>query len=209
MGCSPGIEHEIVRHDKIQEAVTVVVDESAAGAPSGLFPPYARALRNISEGSVPIVAVKNVLAPIGDEEIVKAVVVIVSDTHSLAPPRADEPGLLRDIRECAVAVIPVEMIRWSLAAGKALQPRSVDHEEVQPAVLIVIVEGHSATGRVQDVFPGVFTAVIDLIPQAGLDGNVYKFHRHTTLKLWCKRLRSSRRERMRRGKRQERRGPHG
>jgi hypothetical protein len=66
-------------------AVTVVVDERTPGAPAGFLSSNAGFFADIGEGAIAVVVIKGVLAELGDEEIVEAVVVVITDTDTLAP----------------------------------------------------------------------------------------------------------------------------
>ena len=69
---------------------------------------------DLRERPVPVVQVKDigVNIPVGDEQVQITVAIIVQKAATSAPAvfRAANPGLGGDIRECAVAVIPVEDI---------------------------------------------------------------------------------------------------
>ena len=67
-----------------------------------------------------VIMVKTVLAVIGDEQIFPSVVVIVSDANSLSPPRRDESGLLRHVRESSIVVVVIQMVCGRLIGGEAL-----------------------------------------------------------------------------------------
>ena len=79
------IEIHIVGDEQIEMAVAVVIQKAAARAParsgssdSGLF-------RDVGKRAVTVVVIEHVPAPVGDEQIVEAVVVVIADTTSLAP----------------------------------------------------------------------------------------------------------------------------
>src|SRR5580658_8668387 len=89
-------------------AVFVVVDPGAAGVPArfGAGLQEAGAFGDVGEGAVAVVVIENVLAVVGDEEVVIAIVVVVADAAGLSPAGADvEAGTLGDIGESAVAII--------------------------------------------------------------------------------------------------------
>src|SRR5260370_26680200 len=84
------IEIEVVRDNKIEPAIPVVVDPGAARAParpvraqSG-FPGY------VGKSGIPIVVVEDVLAPVSDEQILKSVVVVIANTNSGLPTGTDQ-----------------------------------------------------------------------------------------------------------------------
>src|SRR5580704_800461 len=128
-------------------AVLVVVDPGAAGVPARFWAGLeeARALGDVGEGAIAVVVVENVLAVVGDEEIVVAVVVVVTDAAGLSPTGADvEAGTFGYIGEGAVAIIFEETAMRFLAFRETFQAPAVDEEEVEPAVVVVVVEGEAA-----------------------------------------------------------------
>src|SRR5258707_12109568 len=69
------VEIEVIRHEQIELAVAVVIDPGAARAPAGAICSHACISGDIGKSAVPIVVIENVLAPAGDEPIVKAGVI--------------------------------------------------------------------------------------------------------------------------------------
>ena len=69
-----------------------------------------RLLRDIGERAVAVVAIEDVLALIGDEQILEAVVVVVADANADAQPTSVRPALCGDVGESAVAIVFVEAI---------------------------------------------------------------------------------------------------
>src|SRR5207248_11435321 len=96
--------------------------------------------RDVAERAVAIVAIENLVAVIGDEEIDVAVVVVVAGADALSPSRAADACLVRHVGERAVAVVAIQMTsRRSVAAGRR-EPISVDEKDVGAAVVVVIDE---------------------------------------------------------------------
>src|SRR5713101_4885242 len=102
------IEIEVVRNKQIEPAIPVVVDPGAARAPtrpvraqSG-FPGY------VGKGAIPIVVVEDVLAPVSDEQILKPIVIVVTDTNSGRPTCAEQARFRGYVGERAVPIILVE-----------------------------------------------------------------------------------------------------
>src|SRR5207248_3132816 len=67
-----------------------------------------------------------------DEQVELAVVVVVEPDRARSPARSLQAGLSRYIRECAVAIIPVQ---------NAFAVRR--HEQVGPAIVVVIAGCHT------------------------------------------------------------------
>ena len=85
--------------------VAVIIHEGASCPPTRLFPCNARFLAHICEGAVAIVVVQNILAVIGNKEIVKTIIVVVADTDTLSPSGMRQAGFYRHIGESAVAIV--------------------------------------------------------------------------------------------------------
>lgn len=48
---------------------------------------------------------------------------------------------------------------WLASCRETFQPRAVDQEDIQPAVIVVIIEGDATAGGFEQVFVFVFAAV--------------------------------------------------
>ena len=103
------VEVDVVGDEEVEMAVAVVVEEGAAGVPTGGGLEEAGFGGDVGEGAVAVVAVEDVLAVVGDEEVVPAVVVVVADAAALSPAAAGEAGFSGDVGEGAVAVVLEEM----------------------------------------------------------------------------------------------------
>ena len=140
-----------MRDEQVQVSVPIVVQEGAAGAPAPFFSCHPGLCRGVDEGSVPVVAIQDVLSPVGHEEVHEPVVVVVAGAHALSPAGARQAGFARHVGKAAISVVPVEVIGGLLSSRKAFQAGAVDEEQVQPPVPVKIDERHAAPGRLQDV----------------------------------------------------------
>src|SRR5580693_7649863 len=110
-------------------AVFVIVNPGAAGIPArfGAGLEEAGAFGDVGEGAVAIVVIQNVLAVVGDEEIIVAVVVVVADAAGLAPAGTGvEAGTFGDIGEGAVAIIFEETAMRFFAFRESFEAPAVD-----------------------------------------------------------------------------------
>ena len=105
------IEIDVVGDEQIELPVAIVVDEGAASVPALAFARHASLLADIGERAVAVVVIQNVLAEVGDEQIVPAVVVVVADANALSPARVRDSGLRGDVGKCAVAIVAEQMRR--------------------------------------------------------------------------------------------------
>src|SRR5215469_8166992 len=111
--------------------VAIVIDETATGIPTFLGTGLGQAglLRNIGKGSIAVIVIEDDSAPIGHNQIIESVVVVVADTAALTPARASEAGLFRDVGECSVTVVVKKEVRGLAVRGK-LGPRAINKENI-------------------------------------------------------------------------------
>ena len=107
---------------------------------------------------------------VGDEQIVEPVVVVVADGDGRGPAGAGQAGLVRHVRERAVAVVLVEAI--GRPGRRALETGAAQDEEIEPAVVVVVEKRHSAAHHFDDVVLAVDAAVDDRVRQPCLRGDV-------------------------------------
>ena len=143
-------ELEIVGDKQIETAVAVIVEEGAAGVVAHAILNEARFARHIAKAFAAFVAIEHVLAPVSDEEIGIAVVVVIARADALRPAGASNSHLLGDVAVAAPAFVVVEARGRAVAAG---------HEDVEQAVVIVVEEAHAAAGGFDDVGLGFHAAV--------------------------------------------------
>ena len=138
------VELEITGDEEVEVAVAIVIGEGAAGIPARNFLKQTSRLGDIGEGAVSIIAVEHVLAPIGDEQVFEAIVVVVAYAHRRRPAVAPEAGFLSYVRECAVAIVLVEPVS---GVRGVVEATAAGEEDVEPAIVIVIEErGAAADG---------------------------------------------------------------
>jgi len=87
-----------------------------------------------------------------------------------------DSSLSGHVGECAVAIVLEEMRSGLVARWKAFEARSVYQENIQPAVIVVIVKGDSAAGRFEQVFVFVLAAENCFDVQARVFGDVDEAH---------------------------------
>ena len=138
------------------------------------FARHAGLLADVGECAVAVVVIQNVLAEVGDEQIVPAVVVVVADAHALSPARVRDSGLRGHVGEGAVAIVAKQMRRRFAPRGKALEPRAVHQKNVEPSVVVVVVEGNAAAGGFQQIFVLVLAAENGFRVQPGFARDVEK-----------------------------------
>src|SRR5208282_6898916 len=96
----------------------------------------------------------------GDEQIVASIVVVITHAARLSPAGAVlQAGALGDIGECAVTIVFEQTAMRLLTLGESFQPPSIHKKNVQPAIVVVIVERQPATRRLQQILILAYVAV--------------------------------------------------
>jgi len=101
--------------------VAVVVDKTAPRAPSMPAVAQASQLGYVSKSAVAIIAIKEILTPSGNEDVLEAIVVVVADADAAAPTVVDESGAFGYIGEGAITVVVVQAI----GRGRRTRPKRV------------------------------------------------------------------------------------
>ena len=166
------VEVDVVGDEEVEVAVAVVVEERAAGVPSGLRLQEACFGGDIGEGAVAVIAIEDILSVVADEEIVPAIVVVVADAATLSPAAAAKAGFGCDVGEGAVAIVFEEVRDGLLTFGEAFDAGAVDEEDVEPVVMVVVKEGHAAACGFEEVSVLVLATVDRLGVEAGLASHV-------------------------------------
>src|SRR5271157_1045947 len=166
------IEVNIVGDEKIQAAVAVIVNKGAAGVPSRALARHAGLFADVGERAVAVVVIEDVLAEVGNEQVIPAVVVVVADANALPPAGVAQASFRRHVGECAVTIVAKQMRSGFTAGGKTFQARPVHQKDVEPSVVVVIVEGYAASGGFEQVLVLVLSAEDGLHVQPGFAGNV-------------------------------------
>src|SRR5262252_602495 len=154
-------------------AIAVVVNKGTACAPAsrtrleeaGLF-------RHVRKRAVAVIAIETILSEVGAEDVVKAIVVVISDADSIGPSSGFQTGLFSHIGERSIAVVLIK------AVGRfrriSFDPSAGQNKDVHPTVIVIIDKSAAATVGFEDVFLGFDSAVDDGPMQPGLFGHVGK-----------------------------------
>ena len=91
-------------------SIVVIIEECASGPIAGRGVQQSGLAGYISESPVPVVPIQDVLSPIGQEKIVEAVVIVISNAYTTGPSRLCEAGLYGDISKRTVPVVMVKAV---------------------------------------------------------------------------------------------------
>src|SRR5437870_1750774 len=164
------VESGIIGHKYVELAIAIIVHERASGPEAGMRIQEAGFLSDVGKRAIPVVAIKRVLAPAGDEQIFEAVVVIVSDGDSICIPCPEQTSLRGYIGEGAVAIIFVETIRGR--RGRVVESRTRENQNVYPAVIVIIEKSRPTTHRLYDVVRMIRMTADNHLFESGLTGDV-------------------------------------
>src|SRR5579864_379180 len=151
-------------------SVTVIVHKRTAGAESHLIVPESGLFGRVSERSVAVVTVKNVLAVRGTENVIKTVVVVVSNAHAAGPPQRVQTSFFCNVGKCAVPIVFIQSIRRP--CGNSLQTSTRKHEQIHPPIIVEINESAAASSRLDDVLLRLFVPINHRSVQARFRGNI-------------------------------------
>src|SRR5260370_24896887 len=102
-------------------SIAIVIDKRAAGIPALEAACCSRGHTGlggyIRKRAIAIVVIQGAITPIGNEQVVVSVVVIVPYAHALPPAGAEQPCLRGHVGECSVAIVLVKPIRRLFALG--------------------------------------------------------------------------------------------
>src|SRR5262249_22677600 len=118
-----------------------------------------RFFTDIGESAVAVVVIENIFAKIADEQIIEAVVVVVADADALSPAGVCNTSLECHVGKGAVAIVLEEMRDRFLANRKTFEPRTINEKNIEPAVVVVIVERNTAARGFEQIFVLMFAAV--------------------------------------------------
>ena len=110
---------------------------------------------HILKGSISTIPIELILSPIADEQIDFPVIVIVANANALSPAAVGEICLLCDVGKSAVTAIPIEVIGRLVTFGETFQDGSIDLENVQKAIVVVVKKRNSTTGRLEQILVGL------------------------------------------------------
>src|SRR5207237_8915011 len=129
---------------------------------------------DIGESAVAVVVIEDIFSKIGDEEIVETVVVVITDADALSPAGMKQAGFGGDVGESAVAIVFEKMIGGFLASGETFEAPAVDKKNIQPTIVVVIVEGDAAAGSFEKILIFVLAAKNGFGVEAGFARDVEK-----------------------------------
>src|SRR5438046_6161591 len=83
-------EVQIVRYEKIKAPIAVIINPRGAGAPTRVIDPGLDG--DIGEGPVAVVVIENIMSEVCDVQVLEAIVIVVTDSHSHSVPKCPTPA---------------------------------------------------------------------------------------------------------------------
>ena len=126
----------IVGNVEFEKPVVVQISECAAGAP--LCVGDVRLLRDIGEGGVAVVAVKDIRSEICHVDINVAIVIVIPCRRANAVAGIANACGRGNVGKCPVAIVAIEHVRWGFIVCFCYLRARVDEVNVKKTVVIVI-----------------------------------------------------------------------
>src|SRR6266404_5340113 len=136
----------VIRYNEIKLAIAIVVHPGSAG---GKFvrTQHTSRRRDVFKRPLAVVMKEVALAKSRDEDVVKAVVVIVADGCAESEERHSKTGPAGDVRESTVMIVVIKLGR-SRAALRVSDPiLAIDKQYVRPTVIVVVDESAARAHR--------------------------------------------------------------
>jgi hypothetical protein len=153
------VELHIIGDVQVHEAIAIVVSKRAPGAPPGVA--NVRPLRHVRECAIAVVVKQHIGADARHVEIRKTVVVVVGDAHAIAPATVHEPAPGGHVFEVPLPVVVVQRHHRVAALLDAIARRTIDDQQIEVAVIVVVEPRSPAAIGVDDVVFGGTAAEVE------------------------------------------------
>ena len=108
--------------------------------------------RHVGKGAVAVVVIKSVAIDPGHEDVVVAVVIVVTDGNADIEAGAFQSDLFRHVGKGTVAIVVEEAVPiFGRIFGERVDRGTVDEKDVWPAVAVVIEDGNAASHRLRSM----------------------------------------------------------
>src|SRR5216684_2863042 len=153
-----GGKADVIAHEQIQQAVTVII-KPQRGSAEALAPEETARTRGIDESSFAGVAEKPALPHASDENVRKTIVVVIADGYTHSIHLDIEACASRRVRKGPVAVVPIEPQRGSLAPVSG-PVHAVHKQDVLPAIAVIIEERATCAQGLREQFAAISAAIV-------------------------------------------------
>ena len=160
----------IIGDYQIEFAVAIVINPGSAGR-KFIRTPHPGRLGHLGKGSVSVVVKEMALAECGNEDIIEAIVVVVTYRNSKSENRNSKPGAASHIGERAVVIIVIKLGRRRAGVRMSGEVCPVDQQDVRVTIIVVVNEGAAWTHGFGEPLLTERTVVVREV-NAGLGGDV-------------------------------------
>ena len=154
---------QVARNEDVELAVVVVIEEPGTRAPAAGC--NTGCLGDIGKRAVSVVMVERVAAVSGHVDIFKAIVVVITDSHThrvVVLLGSRQTCLLRHIGKGAIRILVIEtvpelavgLVRHFAAWHRVVNLGAVGEENVQAAIVVVVQKSYTSAHRLDEVFVG-------------------------------------------------------
>src|SRR6266403_2605552 len=133
----------VVGDDEIKLAIAIIIDPGRTGGKLIRSPKPGNRC-DILKGAVAVVAEEVTLAKRGDENVVEAVVIVITDGHAQTIHRNAEARFAGHVGERAVVIVVIKLRGGGAALRMADPVLAINEQNIGPAVVVIIDE--RATG---------------------------------------------------------------
>src|SRR5882672_367842 len=137
------------RDKEIQLAVVVIIEPDGTGGPAGR--PNTGFIRDIGEGAVAVVVIKNIAPVTGYVEIDPAIAIVITGGDTHAEGSAGHSGFVGHIREGAIVVVVIKSILERLTGGVEIRRSAVDQIYIHPAIVVIVEKSTTCSYRLGQI----------------------------------------------------------
>ena len=148
----------IIANEKVQQSIPIII-KPQSGSAEALTPEQATRARGVHESTSAGVAKKSALPHASDENVGETIIIVIADGHAHAVDLDVEAGASRHVRKRAVAVVPVEPQRGSLALVSG-PVHAVHQQDVLPAIAVIIKERAARAQSLRQQLAAIGAAVV-------------------------------------------------
>ena len=133
---------------QIKKAIAVEIEEGTSGTPPWFRRGKSAGLGLVTKRTVSLIAIQDVLAPLGHEEIGISIIIEVARANALAPTGMRQPGFGGYIFELEAAEVVIEKV---CGRGQTLiKPIAIHQKNIGQPIIVVVEDRNPISGRLDD-----------------------------------------------------------
>src|SRR5882672_3121960 len=127
------------RDKEIQLAVVVIIEPDGTGGPAGR--PNTGFIRDIGEGAVAVVVIKNIAPVTGYVEIDPAIAIVITGGDTHAKRAAGHSGFVGHVCKRPIMIVVIKGIPQRLNGSVEVRKPAIDQIDIHPAIVVIIEKG--------------------------------------------------------------------